>query len=284
MHNLKLSTWEQRGERAANRKVQLSRRALWKIEAEAYPCARTEADAARTAHAITQCGGVPKRCGVVRSTIMRRCVDFALFAARKRHSAALLVGNGPSANLVTAENAQAVQQHFDVWATNMFFPHHHLTPDFHHVEIKGFAEHFWYDQFDEHVRKRYQAQCTLMWGMHEFDFAEVEPPKPIGCAPVQWRPGELRQSSMEAHPDCYTNCPRCLRRVLNFTRVPFYIYDDLAFGPAERGKVDFSLCPTHAMDEVEALPVSDNPFRSGLLAKRCHASITTVISMIIRLQ
>ena len=174
-------------QRAANnitRKVQLTRLANWKAEAQAYPCARTEGEAARTGR--------------------RRCVDFALFVARKRHPAALLVGNGPSASLVTDENARDVQQHFDVWATNMFFPHHYLTPDFHHVEVKGYVEQFWYEQFDDSVRRRYQAQCSLLWGMHEFEYGKIDPPT---CAPREWRPGELRVSNMEAPAECYTNCP-----------------------------------------------------------------------------
>ena len=52
---------------------------------------------------------------------------------------------------------------------------------------------------------------------------------------------------------------------------------------ASKGKVDYSLCPPDAMDEVEARPLSENVYRSGLLAKRCAASITTAMSMIIRL-
>ena len=66
--------------------------------------------------------------------------------------------------------------------------------------------------------------------------------------------------------------------------ITFYSLPSLSIAfQASKGKVDYAVCPTDAMDELEARPVSENVYRSGLLAKRCHASIVTVISMIIRL-
>ena len=51
--------------------------------------------------------------------------DFPTLRSRKRSDAALLIGNGPSANLVTESNAKYISRLFDVWATNQFFVHNH---------------------------------------------------------------------------------------------------------------------------------------------------------------
>ena len=215
----------------------------WNGEAAKYTCARTEQERARNGS-------------------LRLCIDIPLFEARKRHSAALIVGNGPSANLIsTVELAYSVKQRFDVWSMNQFFPHRHLTPDFHHVEMKGYAERFWHNHFDDSTRQRYSASCTLLWGLHEFDFTEVNPPT---C--------EKKRGQKEVLPSCFSNCPHCLRRVLLHTRLPAYVYDDMAFGDPTNGKFVYSSCDTSAIKG------------QSTLVKRCDASISTVISMIIRLR
>lgn len=168
--------------------------ATWKREAAAYPCTRLQGS-----------NNEPGR------NQSRPCVDIELFRTRKRHPAALLIGNGPSANLVTAELAEDVERSFDVWAMNQFFVHNHLTPDFHHVEAKGFIEPFWRKLFDKRRRRRYKRRCTLLWGMHEFEFADVNP--------AQTCDANARNISGLKLDDCHTVCPSCLRRVLDYTEV-----------------------------------------------------------------
>ena len=44
----------------------------------------------------------------------------------------------------------------DIFVTNQFFVHQHVTPDFHHIEIKGFTERFWQDNFTPEIKKKYR--------------------------------------------------------------------------------------------------------------------------------
>ena len=198
------------------------------------------------------------------------CVDFARFNARKRHSSALLIGNGPSANAVKATHARLIERTWDVWATNAFFVHATLTPDFHHVEVKGYTEPFWLQNFDASVRARYRAHDTLLWGFKETKFFATSP-RPSECRlntlPKRNASHTARAARKAGHV-CGSNCPRCLQRVLRHTRLSSYTYGDLAFGETT---IDFGQCA--------AAPVLPN-----VLSKRCHASITTVLSMIIQLR
>jgi hypothetical protein len=57
-----------------------------------------------------------------------------IFSARKQHHRAMVMGTGPSASLIdSGATASLLSRHADVWATNQFFFHHHLAPDFMHV-------------------------------------------------------------------------------------------------------------------------------------------------------
>lgn len=198
------------------------------------------------------------------------CIDMARFVARKRHRVALLAGNGPSMNLVGSVEARRVQQTMDVWATNQFFVHQALTPDFHHVEIKGYTEAFWLDNFDQAVRARYRARRTLLWAFDERKFRSVNPRK-RACR-LDGAPGtnaSVAAAVRRAGHVCGSNCPQCLKRVLRHTGLDSHSYDELAFGEAP---VEFGRC--------KAGPLAP----SLALSKRCHASITTVLSMILRLE
>lgn len=194
------------------------------------------------------------------------CVDFAKFRARRRHSSALLMGNGPSANVVTAAQARIIERTWDVWATNAFFVHAALTPDFHHVEIKGYTEPFWLANFDAAVRARYRAHGTLLWGFEETKFVAVRP-RPNDCR-LTALPKRNASAARSSGHVCGSNCPRCLRRVLRHTRLSSYTYYDLAFGETP---IDFGRC-------------AHGPITPNVLSKRCHASIVTVLSMIIQLR
>ena len=61
---------------------------------------------------------------------------FGLLAARRRHEHALLAATGPSVGRLTAGQCGFLQARMDVWATNQFFLHHYLVPDFYHLEVR----------------------------------------------------------------------------------------------------------------------------------------------------
>lgn len=73
--------------------------------------------------------------------------------AHRRHDAALVCGCGPSMNLVDARAAALIHAHMDVWTTNQFFFHHHLVPDFYHVEFKEQSFPLWEKYFLGNITK-----------------------------------------------------------------------------------------------------------------------------------
>ena len=66
---------------------------------------------------------------------------------RRQHDAALVCGCGPSMNEVDGRVAALIHKRMDVWATNQFFLHHHLVPDFYHVEFKAQSFPVWEKHF-----------------------------------------------------------------------------------------------------------------------------------------
>ena len=78
-----------------------------------------------------------------------------VLAARKRHKRALVMGTGPSAAAVDGQAvASLLSRHADVWATNQFFLHHFLVPDFMHVEMKPHTVGLWTGAFAANASKR----------------------------------------------------------------------------------------------------------------------------------
>ena len=65
----------------------------------------------------------------------------AVLKARKHHEHALLAATGLSVGRVTAKQSAFLQAHMDVWATNQFFLHHHLIPDFYNLEMRELPVH-----------------------------------------------------------------------------------------------------------------------------------------------
>lgn len=75
--------------------------------------------------------------------------------ALKRSAHALLCGSGPSANLIERNEARFFEETTDVWASNQFFVHAHLTPRFHHTEFKRSSLDFWHAHLqDQAIRFR----------------------------------------------------------------------------------------------------------------------------------
>lgn len=81
-------------------------------------------------------------------------VNVDVLRGRSRVSAALLCGSGPSANLIDESNARFFESVTDVWSTNQFFVHRHLTPRFHHAEFKKGTLDFWRENYRESARFR----------------------------------------------------------------------------------------------------------------------------------
>jgi hypothetical protein len=70
-------------------------------------------------------------------------LNYSQLRTNKRHDRALLCGSGPSARAIGPEAAKYLHSHFDVWASNQFFVHHHLIADFYHAEFKPSTFTFW---------------------------------------------------------------------------------------------------------------------------------------------
>lgn len=82
-------------------------------------------------------------------------------AKRKRRPWALFCGCGPSMNLIDESNAKYIHRYFDVWASNQFFIHKYVTPQFMHVEFKPSAVVLWSRYFDAHKQHQY-ANTTVI--------------------------------------------------------------------------------------------------------------------------
>jgi len=54
---------------------------------------------------------------------------------RSRKSSALLIGCGPSVNLLSKEQYEKLREHADVWTINQVFFHPFIQPDYAHVEL-----------------------------------------------------------------------------------------------------------------------------------------------------
>lgn len=61
---------------------------------------------------------------------------YAYLQAHKRREHALMAATGLSVGRLTAEQSAFLQEHMDVWATNQFFLHQHLIPDFYNLEMR----------------------------------------------------------------------------------------------------------------------------------------------------
>ena len=90
-----------------------------------------------------------------------------VFLTHKQHSRALVMGCGPTAADVDASAARRLMDHFDVWATNQFFYHHYLVPNFYHAEIKGDAlNSHWHRGFLANETKRRLYASTVFIGQY----------------------------------------------------------------------------------------------------------------------
>jgi len=65
----------------------------------------------------------------------------SVLKARKHHDHALLAATGLSVGRLSAKQSAFLQAHMDVWATNQFFLHHHLIPDFYNLEMRALPLH-----------------------------------------------------------------------------------------------------------------------------------------------
>ena len=65
----------------------------------------------------------------------------SVLKARKHHGHALLAATGLSVGRLNAKQSAFLQARMDVWATNQFFLHHHLIPDFYNLEMRALPLH-----------------------------------------------------------------------------------------------------------------------------------------------
>ena len=213
----------------------------------------------------TSCG---RRCD--HTTFWKR---FEEFRGRKRHEAALLLGNGPSANLIGPEESAAMSSIADIWVTNQFFVHKHVTPDFHHIEIKGFTERFWIDNFDLATKQRYSERETMVWSL----IRDMKNDAPMQCRDEHGG-GGLSQ--------CHHDCGLCTKRVLDLTGRPYNIYtlesmlpDDLLAARAAGNQLNYKkvLMKTRSCNGTKA------KVHECAIGKSCFSSMTTLLDMIVRM-
>lgn len=104
----------------------------------------------------------PSRFSSSDGTVLSLFAEFnGLLRARQRHATALICGCGPSMNLVDGQVAALIHKHMDVWSTNQFFFHHHLVPDFYHVEFKSQSFPLWEAHFLKNQTKMAMYKETL---------------------------------------------------------------------------------------------------------------------------
>jgi hypothetical protein len=200
---------------------------------------------------------------------------FGEFRRHKRHDAAVLLGNGPSANLLGETEGPLMMAVADIWATNQFFVHKYVTPDYHHIEVKGYTERFWMDNFTPEIKERYDQRGTQVWSLirdMKNDAKEI-------C-----RNGRVTVRSFKS---CSSDCGFCSQRVLNMTGRPQFVYglDSMlteaqvesraAGNPVNYRKVleRTSKCSVQKTTTVDECA----------LGKHCYASMTTVMDMLVRM-
>ena len=202
---------------------------------------------------------------------------FPEFQRRKRHDAALLLGNGESANLLGRKEGRLMMDVADIFVTNQFFVHQHVTPDFHHIEIKGFTERFWQDNFTPEIKKKYRDRNTFVWSL----IRTMKNDAPEYCRNADGGVGQRK---------CMADCGPCSQRVLDMTGSPSFVYSMESMLSEEQ--VAMKAAGEHLSDpkfwsnilkKTKACSVQKAQVQECALGKSCYSSMTTVLDMIVRM-